>query len=165
MCFVIPRHPHPDAQAHGGNDRGGPHLRHFPAPFPVGLRGHLHPAGGDSDVVSRHVSLGINANIMSLGGIAIAIGVMVDASVVMVENAHKHLERDQGHTQPHRDHPGGRQRGGAGPVLQPADHHRLVSAGVQPAGAVRAGCSSPWPTPRPLPWPPRRSWPSPSCRC
>lgn len=38
-------------------------------------------------------TLGINANIMSLGGIAIAIGVMVDASVVMVENAHKHLER------------------------------------------------------------------------
>jgi Cu(I)/Ag(I) efflux system membrane protein CusA/SilA len=37
--------------------------------------------------------LGVNANIMSLGGIAIAIGVMVDASVVMVENAHKHLER------------------------------------------------------------------------
>ena len=40
--------------------------------------------------------LGINANIMSLGGIAIAIGVMVDASVVMVENAHKHMEREQG---------------------------------------------------------------------
>jgi Cu(I)/Ag(I) efflux system membrane protein CusA/SilA len=40
--------------------------------------------------------LGINANIMSLGGIAIAIGVMVDASVVMVENAHKHMERDKG---------------------------------------------------------------------
>ncbi len=40
--------------------------------------------------------LGINANIMSLGGIAIAIGVMVDASVVMVENAHKHLERERG---------------------------------------------------------------------
>ncbi|MDY7031332.1 MAG: efflux RND transporter permease subunit [Thermodesulfobacteriota bacterium] len=40
--------------------------------------------------------LGINANIMSLGGIAIAIGVMVDASVVLVENAHKHLERDRG---------------------------------------------------------------------
>ena len=38
----------------------------------------------------------INANIMSLGGIAIAIGVMVDASVVMVENAHKHMERDKG---------------------------------------------------------------------
>jgi Cu(I)/Ag(I) efflux system membrane protein CusA/SilA len=37
---------------------------------------------------------GLNANIMSLGGIAIAIGAMVDAVVVMIENAHKHLERE-----------------------------------------------------------------------
>lgn len=37
--------------------------------------------------------LGVDANIMSLGGLAIAIGVMVDASVVMVENLHKHKER------------------------------------------------------------------------
>lgn len=37
---------------------------------------------------------GINANIMSLGGIAIAIGVMVDAAIVMIENAHKHLEHE-----------------------------------------------------------------------
>ena len=36
---------------------------------------------------------GINANIMSLGGIAIAIGAMVDATIVMIENVHKHLER------------------------------------------------------------------------
>lgn len=36
---------------------------------------------------------GINANIMSLGGIAIAIGAMVDAAIVMIENAHKHVER------------------------------------------------------------------------
>jgi len=36
---------------------------------------------------------GINANIMSLGGIAIAIGTMVDAAIVMIENVHKHLER------------------------------------------------------------------------
>ncbi|OBX18941.1 cation transporter [Erythrobacter sp. QSSC1-22B] len=36
---------------------------------------------------------GLNANIMSLGGIAIAIGAMVDAAIVMVENAHKHIER------------------------------------------------------------------------
>lgn len=35
----------------------------------------------------------INSNIMSLGGIAIAIGTMVDAAIVMIENAHKHLER------------------------------------------------------------------------
>lgn len=38
---------------------------------------------------------GINANIMSLGGIAIAIGAMVDAAIVMIENAHKHLEHYQ----------------------------------------------------------------------
>jgi Cu(I)/Ag(I) efflux system membrane protein CusA/SilA len=37
--------------------------------------------------------LGINSNIMSLGGVAIAIGAMVDAAIVMIENAHKHLER------------------------------------------------------------------------
>ena len=36
---------------------------------------------------------GVNANIMSLGGIAIAIGAMVDAAIVMIENAHKHLEK------------------------------------------------------------------------
>jgi Cu(I)/Ag(I) efflux system membrane protein CusA/SilA len=43
---------------------------------------------------------GVNANIMSLGGIAIAIGAMVDAAIVMIENAHKHLEVWR------RDHPG-----------------------------------------------------------
>jgi Cu(I)/Ag(I) efflux system membrane protein CusA/SilA len=37
---------------------------------------------------------GINANIMSLGGIAIAIGAMVDAAIVMIENVHKHIERE-----------------------------------------------------------------------
>jgi Cu(I)/Ag(I) efflux system membrane protein CusA/SilA len=43
---------------------------------------------------------GVNANIMSLGGIAIAIGAMVDAAVVMIENAHKRLEAWS------HDHPG-----------------------------------------------------------
>jgi len=45
---------------------------------------------------------GINANIMSLGGIAIAIGAMIDAAIIMIENAHKHLERHQG-KKPHWD--------------------------------------------------------------
>jgi copper/silver efflux system protein len=40
-------------------------------------------------------TLGLGSNIMSLGGIAIAIGAMVDAAIVMIENAHKHLERAQ----------------------------------------------------------------------
>ncbi|HNP35830.1 MAG TPA: efflux RND transporter permease subunit [Woeseiaceae bacterium] len=37
---------------------------------------------------------GLNANIMSLGGIAIAIGAMVDAAIVMIENVHKHIEKE-----------------------------------------------------------------------
>ena len=44
---------------------------------------------------------GVNANIMSLGGIAIAIGAMVDAAVVMIENAHKHIEAWH-HTHPNQ---------------------------------------------------------------
>ena len=39
--------------------------------------------------------MGINANIMSLGGIAIAIGAMVDAAIVMIENVHKHMEKTE----------------------------------------------------------------------
>ncbi len=39
---------------------------------------------------------GLNANIMSLGGIAIAIGALIDGAIVMIENAHKHLECDRG---------------------------------------------------------------------
>jgi len=55
-------------------------------------------------VMQRH---GINANIMSLGGIAIAIGAMVDAAIVMIENAHKHVEAW------HRRHPGATLKGQA----------------------------------------------------
>jgi Cu(I)/Ag(I) efflux system membrane protein CusA/SilA len=56
-------------------------------------------------VVMRHQ--GINANVMSLGGIAIAIGAMVDAAIVMIENAHKHLERyrqSRGHAPKGQEH-------------------------------------------------------------
>jgi copper/silver efflux system protein len=45
---------------------------------------------------------GISSNIMSLGGIAIAIGAMVDAAIIMIENMHKHVERDGG-KKPHWD--------------------------------------------------------------
>ncbi|ALJ08354.1 MAG: efflux RND transporter permease subunit [Caulobacteraceae bacterium] len=48
---------------------------------------------------------GVDANIMSLGGIAIAVGAMVDAAVVMIENAHKHIERWE------HEHPGERLAG------------------------------------------------------
>jgi Cu(I)/Ag(I) efflux system membrane protein CusA/SilA len=40
--------------------------------------------------------IGVSANIMSLGGIAIAIGAMIDGAVVMIENVHKHLETEGG---------------------------------------------------------------------
>jgi Cu(I)/Ag(I) efflux system membrane protein CusA/SilA len=45
---------------------------------------------------------GLSSNIMSLGGIAIAVGAMVDAVIIMIENAHKHLERDR-EKKPHWD--------------------------------------------------------------
>ncbi|HEU0301397.1 MAG TPA: CusA/CzcA family heavy metal efflux RND transporter, partial [Longimicrobium sp.] len=48
--------------------------------------------------------LGLNANIMSLGGIAIAIGAMIDAAIVMVENLHKHMERNEREGQPRTHH-------------------------------------------------------------
>ena len=50
------------------------------------------PVGVLMAMIAMHL-LGLNSNIMSLGGIAIAIGAMVDAAIVMIENAHKHLER------------------------------------------------------------------------
>ncbi|MCW5891772.1 MAG: efflux RND transporter permease subunit [bacterium] len=59
--------------------------------------------------------LGINANVMSLGGLALAVGVMVDSAVVMIENAHKHLERERA-----RVGAGGTPRGQAAVVLAAA---------------------------------------------
>jgi copper/silver efflux system protein len=63
---------------------------------------------------------GVNANIMSLGGIAIAIGAMVDAAVVMIENAHKHIEV-WNHV-----HPGSR------PTL--SEHAQLIGAAAAEVG-------------------------------
>jgi Cu(I)/Ag(I) efflux system membrane protein CusA/SilA len=52
------------------------------------------PASVVTALLVMHLA-GINANIMSLGGIAIAIGVVVDSAIIMVENAHKHLDREE----------------------------------------------------------------------
>ncbi len=62
---------------------------------------------------------GINANIMSLGGIAIAVGAMVDAAIVMIENAHKHLERYR------HDH---------GRAPEGAEHWRVITAAAGEVG-------------------------------
>ncbi|HQS81029.1 MAG TPA: efflux RND transporter permease subunit [Thiobacillus sp.] len=63
---------------------------------------------------------GINANIMSLGGIAIAVGAMVDGAVVMIENAHKHIEAWQ------REHPG--------KTLQGEAHWRVIVEAASEVG-------------------------------
>jgi Cu(I)/Ag(I) efflux system membrane protein CusA/SilA len=47
-------------------------------------------------------ALGVSSNIMSLGGIAIAVGAMIDAAIVMIENAHKRLERAEANTPRHK---------------------------------------------------------------
>jgi copper/silver efflux system protein len=52
------------------------------------------PSSVIAALLAMHL-LGINANIMSLGGIAISIGVVVDSAVIMVENGHKHLDREE----------------------------------------------------------------------
>ena len=79
--------------------------------------------------------LGLSSNIMSLGGIAIAIGAMVDAAIVMIENAHKRLERaPPGKPRIEGADRGGR-RGRPGALLQPAHHHRLLPADLRAGGA------------------------------
>jgi len=64
---------------------------------------------------------GINANIMSLGGIAITVGAMVDAAIVMIENAHKHLER-------------------AGPQLSDEERWRLIGNATAEVGPALFYC-------------------------
>jgi copper/silver efflux system protein len=69
---------------------------------------------------------GVNANLMSLGGIAIAIGAMVDAAVVMIENAHKHIERWH-HAQP-------------GEVLKGEAHWRVIGEAAAEVGPALFFC-------------------------
>ena len=88
------------------------------------------PTGVLASLLIMHL-LGINANIMSLGGIAIAIGVMVDSSIVMVENAHKHLDREEERL--HREVAEGR-------VPVPRPRAEII---IEAAKEVGPSCSSP----------------------
>ena len=109
-------------------------------------------------------SIGLTSNIMSLGGIAIAIGAMVDASIVMIENAHKHVEHEE-------TKPGGERRvaHARSSSRRPRRSGRRCSSRCWSSRSAscrcsrwrtrRAACSSRWPTPR------RSRWSSrPCCR-
>ena len=89
----LSRHRHAAADADRREPDRGARLHRVPAARAQRLRRDHHAAAGHPDRLPLHVLLGLSSNIMSLGGIAIAIGAMVDAAIVMIENAHKHLER------------------------------------------------------------------------
>ena len=78
---------------------------------------------------------GVNSNIMSLGGIAIAIGAMVDAAIVMIENAHKHIERDGGKKSHSEMIIAASKEVGPGAVLFRCDYYAVVFAGFYTGGA------------------------------
>ena len=99
------------------------------------------PLGVLAAFVVMHLQ-GVNANIMSLGGIAIAIGAMVDAAIVMIENAHKKLEAWTARARQRADGRGALARhhrrvgrGRPGALLQPRHHHAVVRAGLHARGA------------------------------
>ena len=66
-------------------------MHRFPVSFPFRPDPDSHPAAGGADVIHPMYYLHVTSNIMSLGGLALAIGVLVDAAIVMVENGYRHL--------------------------------------------------------------------------
>ena len=104
---------------------------------------------------------GLTANIMSLGGIAVAIGAMVDASIITIENVHKRLEEWE-----ERGRDGARfdvvvramQEVGAVALLLAPCHHGLVHPGLHPGRDRGGACSARSPSPRPTRWASPRSW-------
>ena len=107
--------------------------------------------------------LGLGASIMSLGGIAIAIGAMIDGAIVMIENAHKHLERAEP-DQPRSQILIETGRTSSARRCSSAHHHRVVHADLH--AQFRGGDRSAlWPTPRRSLWRRPPSFPSRLCRC
>jgi Cu(I)/Ag(I) efflux system membrane protein CusA/SilA len=115
----------------------------------------------------RHAFPGLNANIMSLGGIAIAVGAMVDAAIVMIENAHKRLEEWD------HQHPGEQIDNAtrwkvitnASVEVGPALFISLLiityrSFPSLPLRGRKGGCLVRWPSPKRTPWQGRPRWPS-----
>ena len=107
---------------------------------------------------------GLNANIMSLGGIAIAVGAMIDGAIVLIENMHKHMERTpltpQNRWQVVAD---------AASEVGPALFFSLLIITVSfiPVFTLEAQEGRmflPWPIPRPTPWRLPQDWRLPWCR-
>ncbi|MEY9590843.1 multidrug efflux pump subunit AcrB [Bradyrhizobium yuanmingense] len=98
--------------------------------------------------------LGLASNIMSLGGIAIAIGAMVDAAIVMIENAHKHLERaEPGQSRVQILIDAASEVGSA--LFSACSSSPSRSSRFSRWNRKRGGCSARWRSPRPSRWRPR----------
>ena len=111
--------------------------------------------------------MGLTANIMSLAGIAIAIGALCDEAVVMVENVHKHLE----HAPPGLSRAAEAGRSSSRRANSSANRSssrcwssRSASCRCSRWNRRKAASSSRWPSPRPSRWPGRRFSRSPSAR-
>ncbi len=105
--------------------------------------------------------MGISSNIMSLAGIAISIGVLVDGAIVEVENAYKKLEAVAGERAPGRlprRPAGSAARSRAVGVLLAARHRRGVPARSSRSSIRKAACSRPWRGRRTSRCSSRRSW-------